>query len=219
MAEFRFGIEEEYFVVDRRTASVKVRVSRPFMAAAKRKLGPRLMYELLQSQIEVATTPIGSSHDARQQLKYFRSTLAEIGRETNGSSAMIGRSVSASGRYRWKRILRGVFEQHWFKASVERATSIQNSARIRLFQTLIPQLFGDFFNAIDPERKSRRDFLWRTTRRSDATPQLVDFPPLKKYLGEVRLQRFGIGRLTAEADIAVGTDHIQTCTSSSIAVV
>ena len=57
------------------------------------------------------------------------------------------------------------------------------------------------------------------TRRSDADPQFVDFPPLKKYLGEVRLQRFGIGRLTAEADIAVGTDHIQTCTSSSIAVV
>src|SRR4051812_6503761 len=83
MAEFRFGIEEEYFVVDRRTASVKVRVSRPFMAAAKRKLGPSLMYELLQSQIEVATTPIESSQDARQQLKYFRSTLAEIGRDHN----------------------------------------------------------------------------------------------------------------------------------------
>src|SRR3954466_11015130 len=83
MAEFRFGIEEEYFVVDRRTASVKVRLSRPFMAAAKRKLGPSLMYELLQSQIEVATTPIDSSQDARQQLRYFRSTLAEIGRDHN----------------------------------------------------------------------------------------------------------------------------------------
>src|SRR6476661_57214 len=42
---------------------------------------------------------------------------------------------------------------------------------------------------------------------------------LEKYLGEVRLQRFGIGRLTTEADIAVGTDHIQTCIPSSIAVV
>jgi hypothetical protein len=58
------------------------------------------------------------------------------------------------------------------------------------------------------------------------TPQLSrskkgdDFPsPLEKYLGEVRLKRFGIGRLTAEADIAVGTNHIQTCTPSSIAVV
>jgi hypothetical protein len=48
----------------------------------------------------------------------------------------------------------------------------------------------------------------------DASP-----PPLEKYLGEVRLKRFGIGRLAAEADIAVGTDHIQTCTASSIAVV
>ena len=42
---------------------------------------------------------------------------------------------------------------------------------------------------------------------------------LEKYLGEVRLQRFGIGRLTTEADIAVGTDHIQTCIPSSITVV
>jgi putative ABC transport system permease protein len=42
---------------------------------------------------------------------------------------------------------------------------------------------------------------------------------LEKYLGEVRLQRFGIGRLTTEADIAVGADHIQTCIPSSIAVV
>ena len=42
---------------------------------------------------------------------------------------------------------------------------------------------------------------------------------LEKYWGEVRLKRFGIGRLTAEADIAVGTHHIQTWTLSSIAVV
>jgi hypothetical protein len=42
---------------------------------------------------------------------------------------------------------------------------------------------------------------------------------LEKYLGEVRLQRFGIGRLTTEADIAVGTDYIQTGIPSSIAVV
>ena len=43
-------------------------------------------------------------------------------------------------------------------------------------------------------------------------------PPLEKYLAEVGLQRFGIGRLTTEADIAIGTDHIQTLTASSIAV-
>src|SRR4051812_36794571 len=81
MRDFRFGIEEEYFVVDRRTARVKSHLSQPFMKAAKKKLGPNLMYELLQSQIEVATTPVDCSRDARQQLRYSRSTLAELGRE------------------------------------------------------------------------------------------------------------------------------------------
>ena len=41
---------------------------------------------------------------------------------------------------------------------------------------------------------------------------------LEKYMGEVRLQRFEIGRLAAEADIAVGTDHTQACTPSAIAM-
>jgi carboxylate-amine ligase len=82
-AEFTFGIEEEYFVVDRRTAAVNPRLSEPFMKAAKRKVGAHLMYELLQSQIEVATEPVSSSRAARQQLMHFRSTLADIGRAHN----------------------------------------------------------------------------------------------------------------------------------------
>src|SRR5436190_24166220 len=83
MADFRFGIEEEYFVVDRRSGRVKSHLSQPFMKHAKKKLGPNLMYELLQSQLEVATTPVNSPRDARQQLKHFRSTLTDIGREYN----------------------------------------------------------------------------------------------------------------------------------------
>jgi glutamate---cysteine ligase / carboxylate-amine ligase len=83
MCDFRFGMEEEYFVVDRRTAGVNPRLSEPFMKAAKKKIGAHLMYELLQSQIEVATEPVSSSRDARQQLVHFRSTLAEIGRSHN----------------------------------------------------------------------------------------------------------------------------------------
>jgi gamma-glutamyl:cysteine ligase YbdK (ATP-grasp superfamily) len=86
MIAFQFGIEEieeEYFIVDRRTARVKSRLSRPFMKAAKKKLGSNLMYELLQSQIEVATTPAVSCQDAREQLTHFRSTLSEHGREHN----------------------------------------------------------------------------------------------------------------------------------------
>jgi carboxylate-amine ligase len=81
MFDFRFGIEEEYFIVDRQTASVRPRLSRPFMEAAKRELGPNLMYELLQSQVEVATNPVSDSREARQQLRHFRSVLSDIGQQ------------------------------------------------------------------------------------------------------------------------------------------
>ena len=60
MHQFRFGIEEEYFVVDRRTASIRCELPKTFMKAAGRKLGSHLMSELLQSQIEVATKPMSS---------------------------------------------------------------------------------------------------------------------------------------------------------------
>jgi carboxylate-amine ligase len=81
MHRFRFGIEEEYFVVDRRTASIKCELPKGFMRAAGKKLGDQLMSELLQSQIEVATKPMSRPQEARDELLRFRSTLAEIGSE------------------------------------------------------------------------------------------------------------------------------------------
>ena len=79
MCEFRFGIEEEYFVVDRRTASIKCELPAAFMKAAGKKLGRQLMTEILQSQIEVATPPMRRPQDARDELLRFRTTLAEVG--------------------------------------------------------------------------------------------------------------------------------------------
>jgi glutamate---cysteine ligase / carboxylate-amine ligase len=80
MTEFAFGIEEEYFVVDRNTGGVKTELSAAFMQAAGGSLGRHLMHELLQSQIEVATQPFVCASDARQQLHHFRATLAHCGR-------------------------------------------------------------------------------------------------------------------------------------------
>jgi glutamate---cysteine ligase / carboxylate-amine ligase len=74
-------MEEEYFVVDRRTAGVKCEPPGAFMASAKRKIGQQLMTEILQSQVEVATAPATSARDARAELTWFRSILAEVGRE------------------------------------------------------------------------------------------------------------------------------------------
>jgi carboxylate-amine ligase len=77
--QFRFGIEEEYFVVDRRTASIKCELPKSFMKVAGRQLGDRLMSDLLQSQIEVATRPMSRPQDARDELLGFRAALAEVG--------------------------------------------------------------------------------------------------------------------------------------------
>jgi glutamate---cysteine ligase / carboxylate-amine ligase len=79
--QFRFGIEEEYFVVDRHSGAIKCELSQPFMKAASKTLGEQLMPEILQSQVEVATHPLGSSQEAREQLLHFRLTLAAIGRQ------------------------------------------------------------------------------------------------------------------------------------------
>jgi glutamate---cysteine ligase / carboxylate-amine ligase len=83
MSDFRFGLEEEYFVVDRRSAALRCSLPQEFMRAAKKKLGPSLMHELLQSQIEVATDPFTSPADARSQLRYFRRSLKDIGETCN----------------------------------------------------------------------------------------------------------------------------------------
>jgi glutamate---cysteine ligase / carboxylate-amine ligase len=77
----RFGIEEEYFVVNRGSGALRCELPDKFMAAAQKRLGDRVMYEILQSQIEVATPPLQSAEEAIQQLRHYRSTLAEVGAE------------------------------------------------------------------------------------------------------------------------------------------
>jgi glutamate---cysteine ligase / carboxylate-amine ligase len=80
MSGFRFGIEEEYFIVDRRTGGIICELPQAFMTAAWRRLGDHLMNEILQSQIEVATSPARRAAEAREELLTFRSALAEVGR-------------------------------------------------------------------------------------------------------------------------------------------
>jgi glutamate---cysteine ligase / carboxylate-amine ligase len=79
LTSFRFGIEEEYFVVSRSTSALRCELPAKFMASAQKRLGDRVMYEILQSQIEVATTPLTDPADARRELQHYRSVLAEVG--------------------------------------------------------------------------------------------------------------------------------------------
>ena len=56
MHSYRFGIEEEYFVVNRKTGALRSEMPREFLNAAQKQLGPHLMKELLQSKSRQSRT-------------------------------------------------------------------------------------------------------------------------------------------------------------------
>lgn len=78
---FSFGIEEEFFLVDRETKAVARRMPEPFFAAAKAALGDRITGEFLQSQIEIVTPPHTDIAVAHAQLKALRGALGTIAQE------------------------------------------------------------------------------------------------------------------------------------------
>ena len=93
MAEnFDFGVEEEYFIVQRHDGSTKTSMSSLFFESARETLGSSVTRELLQSQIEVATSPCQSMNEARRQLQAFRETLGDIG-------ARYGLGIVAAGTH------------------------------------------------------------------------------------------------------------------------
>ena len=86
------GIEEEFFVFDVRTRRAVRRMDRVFLARARETLGDRLMTEMLQSQIEVATPPCATMDEARAHLSRYRRALAE-------TAASRGLGIAAMGTF------------------------------------------------------------------------------------------------------------------------
>ena len=77
-ATFRFGIEEEYFLVDAETKAIAPTVPQALFAAARSATGGRGKCELLQQQLEVATAPHVSMAKARAELGRLRRMLAAV---------------------------------------------------------------------------------------------------------------------------------------------
>jgi carboxylate-amine ligase len=75
---FSFGIEEEYFLVDRETLAVARKMPDGFFAAAKATLGEQVTGEFLQSQIEIVTAPQTDMVAALEDLRDLRRTLGAI---------------------------------------------------------------------------------------------------------------------------------------------
>lgn len=81
MDNFRFGIEEEYFLVEAQTKRIARRMPQQFLAAAVEATEGHVSGEFLQSQIEVATAPQSSFASARAELRRLRQTVAAIAAE------------------------------------------------------------------------------------------------------------------------------------------
>jgi len=78
---FSFGIEEEYFLVDRDSKQVVRRMPDGFLDAAEAALGESVAGEFLQSQIEIMTRPHEDVAEARSELRHLRTTLGEVAAE------------------------------------------------------------------------------------------------------------------------------------------
>jgi carboxylate-amine ligase len=93
--EYKFGIEEEYFLVDAETKSVAREMPDAFLAKLKSMTGGQVMGEMLQSQLEVATAPHTNIADARTELKFLRQTVANIAAEHGLAILAVGTHPTA----------------------------------------------------------------------------------------------------------------------------
>lgn len=76
--QFTFGIEEEYFISDRvKRDAARARV-KDFLKTSKDILPDAVQSEMLEPQIEIATSPCTTMQEARRQLQYLRTQLASI---------------------------------------------------------------------------------------------------------------------------------------------
>jgi len=90
--EFKFGIEEEYFVNDAAKRDVARARVKEFFSSCHENLDGGIQHEMLEPQIEIATKPSVDFAEARAQLSTLRSSVGQIAREH-------GLSVMAAGTH------------------------------------------------------------------------------------------------------------------------
>jgi carboxylate-amine ligase len=90
--DYKFGIEEEFFVTSAKTGDLDRRTDEAFLKRAKELTSGAVKRELLQSQVEAATPVCSTFAEAREHLRRLRSGLGRAGRET-------GRAIIAAGTH------------------------------------------------------------------------------------------------------------------------
>jgi carboxylate-amine ligase len=75
---YSFGVEEEYFIVDADTKSLRRKAAPAFLAELTRKVGSVVTREMLQSQIEIATKPAHTMDEVHEELRSLRQTIGAV---------------------------------------------------------------------------------------------------------------------------------------------
>ncbi len=76
--EFTLGIEEEYMLVDPVNGDLVSEAPDGMMAKLHKKLGKKVSPEFMQCQVEIGTKVCRDISEARENLCYLRSTVAEV---------------------------------------------------------------------------------------------------------------------------------------------
>ncbi len=79
--DYRFGIEEEFFVVDAESNAVQRRMPSGFFDHLKETLGDSVTVEMLQSQLEIATHPATQTGSALEELRDLRGRAGRVAAE------------------------------------------------------------------------------------------------------------------------------------------
>ncbi|MFL5025203.1 MAG: carboxylate-amine ligase [Microvirga sp.] len=98
--DFKFGIEEEYFVNDAPRRDIARGRIKEFFAACRDNISGDIQPEMLEPQIEVASKPAVEFSEARAQLAELRSSVGSVARD-------FGLSIMASGTHPlaiWSRV-------------------------------------------------------------------------------------------------------------------
>ncbi len=95
------GLEEEYLLVDPASYDLVAAPPEGFMACCQQRLGERVTYELLQSQVEVGTSVCPDIAAVRRELTLLRTTLAATAGEFG--MALIAASTHPFANWRVQR--------------------------------------------------------------------------------------------------------------------
>lgn len=83
IGSFRFGSEEEYFVNDNEKRNVARTKVHDFFTRCRRYFPEEIQREMLEPQLEIATSPSTDFAETRHKLSSLRQGIAAVAQETN----------------------------------------------------------------------------------------------------------------------------------------